>query len=85
MLAQAGFEGFFRAAFSGVLFVLAFANLFGGLKISGSRAMDKLMCLVIAVLAVMPGLWTSLVALAITVGLYVTRRRRKVKELTAAV
>ena len=85
MLAQAGFEGFCRAAFSGILFVLAFANLFGGLKISGNRVLDILFCLVIAVMAVLPGLWTSMVALALTIGLYAIRRKLKIKKLTMAV
>jgi TRAP-type uncharacterized transport system fused permease subunit len=56
MLAQAGVEGFCRAAFSGCLFVLSFANLFGGMKISGNRIFDKLLWLIVAVLAVLPGL-----------------------------
>ncbi|WP_319409404.1 TRAP transporter fused permease subunit [uncultured Desulfosarcina sp.] len=81
MLAQAGLEGFCRAAFSGILFVLAFANLFGGLKISGNRLVDKLLCLVIAVLAVLPGLWTSMVALLMTIALYVRRRQLKARRL----
>lgn len=85
MLAQAGLEGFCRAAFSGILFVLAFANLFGGLKISGNRIADKSLCLVIAVMAVLPGLWTSVVALALTLGLYAIRRRYKTRKLTMAV
>lgn len=81
MLAQAGLEGFFRAAFSGILFVLAFANLFGGLKISGNRLVDKLLCLVIAVLAVLPGLWTSMVALLMTIAVYVRRGQLKARRL----
>ena len=80
MLAQTGIEGFCRAAFSGILFVLAFANLFGGLKISGNRFIDKPLFLVIAVLAVLPGLWTSFAALLMTVGLYVTRRQLKARK-----
>jgi TRAP transporter 4TM/12TM fusion protein len=84
MLAQAGIEGFCRAAFSGILFVLAFANLFGGLKISGNRLADKLLCLVIAVLAVLPGLWTSVAALGLTVGLYTARKRLKAKKAASA-
>ncbi len=81
MLAQAGLEGFFRAAFSGILFVLAFAILFGGLKISGNRLVDKLLCLVIAVLAVLPGLWTSMVALLMTIAVYVRRGQLKARRL----
>ncbi len=81
MLAQAGFEGFCRAAFSGILFVLAFANLFGGLKITGKQAVDKAICMVIAILAVLPGLWTSLAALFMTAGVYVKRRKMNVNKL----
>jgi TRAP transporter 4TM/12TM fusion protein len=84
MLAQAGVEGFCRAAFSGCLFVLSFANLFGGLKISGNRIFDKLLWLVVAALAVLPGIWTSFVALVITFGLYAMRRKLKVRNLKAA-
>jgi TRAP transporter 4TM/12TM fusion protein len=84
MLAQAGVEGFCRAAFSGILFVLSFANLFGGMKISGHRIFDKLLWLVVAALAVLPGIWTSFVALVMTFGLYATRRRFKVRNLKAA-
>lgn len=84
MLAQAGFEGFCRAAFSGCLFVLSFANLFGGMKIFGNRIFDKLLWLFVALLAVLPGIWTSFVGLAIMVGLYVTKRKLKVRNLKAA-
>ena len=80
MLFQTGWEGFSRAAFSGILFVLAFANLFGGLKISGNRLSDKTLCLAVAVLAVLPGLWTSMIALAMTIGMYTVRRRRKAQK-----
>ena len=55
MLAQAGVEGFCRAAFSGILFVLSFANLFGGMRISGRIFDNILLWLVVAVLAVLPG------------------------------
>jgi TRAP transporter 4TM/12TM fusion protein len=77
MLFQTGWEGFSRAAFSGILFVLAFANLFGGLKITRHHLLDKLLCLAVAVLAVLPGLWTSMVALVMTIGMYTIRRRRR--------
>ena len=84
MLAQAGVEGFCRAAFSGCLFVLSFANLFGGMKISGNRIIDKVLWLIVAVLAVLPGIWTSFVSLVTMVGLYVARRKLKVRNLQAA-
>lgn len=79
MLAQGGFEEFLRAAFSGIIFVLSFSNLFGGLKVFGRRIVDGFLWLIVAVLAVLPGLWTSVVALAIAAGLYVIRRRRPVQ------
>ena len=81
MLAQAGVEGFLRAAFSGGIFVLSFSNLFGGLRITGNRFRDILLWLIVAVLAILPGIWTSCVALAVTVGLYLMRRQRKVRKL----
>jgi uncharacterized membrane protein len=82
MLAQAGVEGFLRAAFSGTLFVLAFSNIFGGLKIFHNRLIDKLLLLIVAVLAVMPGIWTSALALVLTIGLYTGRRMVNTRKLT---
>jgi TRAP transporter 4TM/12TM fusion protein len=82
MLAQAGLEGFLRAAFSGTLFVLAFSNIFGGLKIFHNRLIDKLLLLIVAVLAVMPGIWTSALALVLTIGLYTGRRMVNTRKLT---
>jgi TRAP transporter 4TM/12TM fusion protein len=84
MLALAGVEGFCRAFFSGVLFVLAFANLFGGLRIFNSQVVDKLSWLVVAMMAVLPGLWTSLFALGMTAVLYLSRHRLRVNRLAAA-
>ena len=85
MLAQAGVGGFCRAAFSGGLFVLAFSNLFGGMRIFANRLVDTPLWLLVAVLAVMPGIWTSVVALIIMIVLYVTRRQLKTKRLKIAV
>jgi TRAP transporter 4TM/12TM fusion protein len=79
MLAQAGIEGFFRAAFSGCLFVLSFSNLFGGLTIFKNRVVDKLLWLIVAVMAVLPGIWTSVVALIMMIGLYAAKRRLKMR------
>jgi TRAP transporter 4TM/12TM fusion protein len=84
MLAQGGIEGFCRAAFSGILFVLAFANLFGGLRTFGTRLMDILSWLIVAILAVLPGLWSSFLALAITIGMYIARRQSRAKRLRLA-
>jgi TRAP-type uncharacterized transport system fused permease subunit len=84
MLAQAGIGGFCRAAFSGCLFVLSFSNLFGGLRVFGNKVSDKLVWLVVAVLAVLPGIWTSVAALLVTVGMYIIRRRLKLRNLDLA-
>jgi len=54
------------------------------MKISGNRIFDKLLLLIVAVLAVLPGIWTSFVALVTMVGLYVTRRKLKARYLKAA-
>jgi TRAP transporter 4TM/12TM fusion protein len=83
MLAQAGFEAFLRAAFSGIIFVFAFANLFGGFKVSRSRTLDGVLWMVVAILAILPGLWTSFTALAITVAVYFVRRLRYLQVRTS--
>jgi TRAP transporter 4TM/12TM fusion protein len=75
MLAQEGWPEFMQALFSGVVFVVAFANLFGGMKISGNRIVDVLVWLVVAGLAVMPGLLSTAVAVAMTIGLFLIRKR----------
>lgn len=84
MLVQTGITGFCWAAFSGILFVMAFSNLFGGLTITSSRVIDKLLCLTAAVLAVMPGFLPSFIALALLVGFYITRHvtKRKLKAVS---
>ena len=75
MLAQEGFPAFLHALFSGVVFVLAFANLFGGMRIFRYRIMDAVLWLIVAVLAVMPGLESTAIALVMTVGLYLAKKR----------
>jgi len=85
MLAQTGGEEFLRAAFSGCIFVLSFSNLFGGFIITRNRFFDILVWLLVAVLAILPGLWTSCVALTITIGLYAIRRQRKAPKLAVIV
>jgi TRAP transporter 4TM/12TM fusion protein len=84
ILAQTGLKGFCWSAFSGILFVLSFANLFGGMSIFRNRVLDKLSWLTVSVLAVLPGTWLSFTALAITVGLYTIKRKRTKKHLQAA-
>ncbi len=75
MLAQAGFSGFLHALFSGVVFVLAFANIFGGMKIFRYRFINIIIWLVVAFLAVIPGLAPTASAVVITVVLYLVRKR----------
>jgi len=85
MLAQAGFTGFLRAAFSGIIFVLAFSNLFGGLRTSGHRWIDIVLWLIVAILAILPGLITSVAALIMMVGLYMFRRHNKYSKSISTV
>ena len=75
MLAQEGLEAFARALFSGVVFVLAFANLFGGMRIFRYRVINAVLWLVVAGLAVMPGLTSTIVAGVMTICLYFARKR----------
>jgi len=75
MLAQEGWSEFMQALFSGIVFVVAFSNLFGGMKIFGNRIVDVLVWLVVAGLAVMPGLLSTTVAVAMTIGLFFIRNR----------
>ena len=75
MLAQEGLEAFARALFSGVVFVLAFANLFGGTRISRYRIINAVLWLVVAGLAVMPGLMSTIAAGVMTICLYFARKR----------
>lgn len=81
ILAQAGVREFCWSGFSGILFVLSFANLFGGMKIFKTRLRDILAWFSVSVLAVLPGIWLSLSALAITIGLYTLKRKYKTKQL----
>lgn len=75
MLAQEGLTAFLQALFSGVVFVLAFANLFGGMKIFRYRIVNAVLWLIVGVLAVIPGWTSSVAALIMTVGLYLAKKR----------
>lgn len=75
MLAQGGLAAFLAAALSGVVFVLASANLFGGMKIFNNRIVDGALWIVVIVLAIMPSLAVTIAAAAITIILYIIRRR----------
>ena len=83
MLAQAGFTGFLKAAFSGIIFVMSFSNLFGGLRTSGHRWLDIILWLIVALLAVLPGLITSGAAFLTMIGLYMLRRYHKFSKSTS--
>ncbi|MFH1155364.1 MAG: TRAP transporter fused permease subunit [Pseudomonadota bacterium] len=80
ILAQNGINAFLWAGFSGILFVLAFANLFGGMRIFGSWILDKGAWLIVAVLAVLPGVWLSMASLVLMVILYAVRRRARARR-----
>lgn len=84
ILAQAGIRGFCLSGFSGILFVLSFANLFGGMRIFRNRFLDRAAWLSVSVLAVLPGIWLSLAALGITIGLYTLKRKQKAGQLQEA-
>lgn len=84
MLAQEGLPAFVHALFSGVVFVLAFANIFGGMKIFRHRFIDVTLWLLVAVLAVMPGMASTVSALIMTVGLYLAKKRFRPELLQPA-
>jgi TRAP transporter 4TM/12TM fusion protein len=75
MLAQEGVSAFLNAAFSGVIFTLAFANLFGGMRIFRHRLIDGALWLIVGILAVIPSVEWTLAGAVITVCLYLVRRR----------
>jgi TRAP-type uncharacterized transport system fused permease subunit len=77
MLAQEGLIAFLNALVSGVVFVLACANLFGGMKIFRSRVLNAVPWLAIAILAAIPRLDTTAVAIVLTIGLYLLRKRSR--------
>jgi TRAP-type uncharacterized transport system fused permease subunit len=70
---------FAEAAVSGTVFVLAFAHLFGGARVTGSRVFDALAWFAVAVIAVYPSAW-GLVAAAALFILLVAMNRRRLKD-----
>ncbi len=74
MLQPAITTGFLEAVLSGVVFVLAFAHLFGGAKATGVRAADVLAWVAVAALAVYPSIWGLVAAVALLFGLLGLRR-----------
>ena len=81
MLAQEGLTAFLNALVSGVVFVLACANFFGGMKIFRYRLLNAALWLVVAVLATIPRFDTTAVALVMTIGLYLVRKRFRAAAL----
>jgi TRAP-type uncharacterized transport system fused permease subunit len=75
MLAQEGLAAFGHALVSGIVFVLAFANLFGGMRIFRYRTLNAALWLIVASLAVMPGLEPTTASVVMTVVLYLVRKR----------
>ncbi len=75
MLAQAGLPGFLRASVSGLVFVLAFSNLFGGRRVFPFHFIDMLLWLVIAVLAVMHGWGPTIAGAVMLVAMYLLRKK----------
>jgi TRAP transporter 4TM/12TM fusion protein len=75
MLAQEGLAAFGHALVSGIVFVLAFANLFGGMRIFRYRTLNAALWLIVAFLAVMPGWEPTTASVVMTVVLYLARKR----------
>jgi TRAP transporter 4TM/12TM fusion protein len=73
----------FDAALSGVLFVLAFAHLFGGAPASGIRVLDAAGWLAVAALAVYPSVFGLVAAATLFVALLWLRRALAAKRARA--
>jgi TRAP transporter 4TM/12TM fusion protein len=72
--------GYLEAAFSGAIFVAAFAYLFGGARVSPWRPVDIAAWLAVAILATLPSLPGLAASLAGLVALAWLRRRREVAQ-----
>jgi TRAP transporter 4TM/12TM fusion protein len=68
---------FVEAAVSGIIFVLAFAHLFGGARVTRWHAADVLIWGLIAIVAVYPSAWGLVVAVIAYLALMAYRRRRR--------
>ena len=77
MLAAGGALAIADAVVSGVVFVIAFALLFGGARITGSRTLDVAATIAMAALAIAPYRIGLLAAALVGIGLLWMWRRRK--------
>src|SRR5690625_1880467 len=66
--------GYIEAAISGIIFVLAFAHLFGGARITGRKYVDIALWVLVSVLATIPSLITLGIA---AVAMFITQRLAK--------
>src|SRR5690625_205615 len=66
--------GYIEAAISGIIFVLAFAHLFGGARITGRKYVDIALWVLVSVLASIPSLITLGIA---AVAMFITQRLAK--------
>lgn len=74
MLAPQNLAQFLEAALSGFIFVLGFAHLFGGARVTPSRVLDVLLWGTVAIVAVYPSIWGLVAATLLFVALLVYRR-----------
>lgn len=74
MLVHTNWLQVLEASASGLVFVLAFANLFGGAKVTGVRIVDAVMWCAVAVVAVYPSAWGLMAALALYLTIVAIRR-----------
>jgi TRAP transporter 4TM/12TM fusion protein len=75
MLAPQSALQFLDAAASGLIFVYAFSQLFGGAKLTGMRLIDGGLWSAIALMAVYPSVWVLAGAAILCVALAIARRR----------
>ncbi len=73
MLAQGTWADIAEAAYSGVVFVVAFSAVFGGMRVFRRRAWNVLAWLAVAGLAIYPSLWVSAAAGVLGLALYRAR------------
>lgn len=72
--------GYLEAAVSGVIFVTAFAHLFGGARITQNRYIDTLCWIVISALATIPSLMTLAIAAVALLVLMGVRKKRQGRQ-----
>jgi TRAP transporter 4TM/12TM fusion protein len=83
MLEQGTRMQYLEAAASGTVFVLAFAHMFGGAKVSGHRAVDVVAWFAVAVIAVYPSAWGLAAAVMLFATLLMLGRYRFAAKLRA--